>query len=452
MLGRSALVTLALVEHFLNAHGLSETRDALRREAEDMLHEVEAHRISVENDIPLEAIVSEHEAQKLSRQMKHLSIQDRDWEETLAAVTAPPITTLKDVLPTNHSGNVTTVIQVDLPKSLFPASYNDLSTPTFTALISAGSDKFVIVSDAESNRVLANICIFQAPVLCLKLYPSALVDGRRYLFTGSMDGHLRLVDLSTSDLVASWHDHKKYVLCLDVSDDGEWIATSSNDRSICIYRRKVDDESEHPAFELVHSHTYGGAVESMCILKPDPSLVFTNYTVILGVRGDHRLVAIDLSPSSEPPFPVTSYNMNENGDNHVSFTPMFLAPSPDHKHLACFTDSDHGRLIVFRARSSVQVRNCWGMPWDRYLQPRCCWDSSGRFLYCNSDDRSIWVFDLKVPTATDGTSPSAVCVEKLKGHTEGVRHLSFNAESDQMISAGLDKSIRIWKRPSIMLT
>ena len=224
----------------------------------------------------------------------------------------------------------------------------------------------------------------------------------------------------------------------------------------------------------------------------------------LSVRGDNYLHYIGLRSGRK-----VRVNLNEQGDEHVSFSVLDLAPSPNGRYLLAATD--RSRHIMLRtpdaallaggssggkkkaagakaagaatddedgggggAASAVRTtrtmhhndnpvhshaRNFYGHVADEYSQPRVGWSPCGKFVYSTSQaDHAIHVWCVASARAL---SPVAA------QHTELVRSLSCVAATPSSSSssssslsplaeggaaaliatASYDKSVRIWGRP-----
>jgi COMPASS component SWD3 len=177
--------------------------------------------------------------------------------------------------------------------------------------------------------------------------------------------------------------------------------------------------------------TFSGPAESICFVKSGDDYNQEIHLVV-GVREDNYLHYICLNKESG--FPYKTFNMNENGDDWVSFTAMELSVSPSGNHILCYTDSTSGRIIVFKSHSSEQVVNLYGTQIDSFSQPRACWHSNGHFVFATSDDHKIYVFDVVTGRV----------MSKLTGHEGVVRDLSFNSGKNILVSCGFDKTVRMW--------
>ncbi|KAJ1566464.1 hypothetical protein HK096_001361, partial [Nowakowskiella sp. JEL0078] len=276
------------------------------------------------------------------------------------------------------------------------------------------ADKSIRITAAESGKVLSIISEHNGAVLDLDVHP--IFD--HILLSASMDGSHQLLNLETGSPIQIFKDHSKYVTRGRFSPNtGTWLLTASYDRTVNIYHT-IESQAETPSYEKVKQLTFSGAVESFCFLT-NPGY---NDFAVVGVRGDNYLHYIELDEKHV--FLHTTYNMNSTGDDWVSFNPMFLASSPNGQFVLCFTDSSAGRLILFKAHSSIQVRNFWGVLIDGFSQPKCCWDTSGNYIYVSGDDYVISVFEVE----------STQVVAKLEGHQGVIRDLKMDPKTLKLLS------------------
>ncbi|KAI9021249.1 WD40-repeat-containing domain protein [Hyaloraphidium curvatum] len=434
-----------VVLKFLYDQGYEGTAETFLAEAEAVFEDIRKHSHREPPQKPLMAILEDHALSEASNRLNQAAL-DRKTDTVLdtrgdGVFPDAQFKVLEDV----HVNNIIAVRTQTLPSELFPGSAES-GKPAFKAVVTGAADKTVRISDAETGRLLTILSDFGGAVLSMDFcpgYPTLLA-------TSSMDGSHQTIDLESQQVVQRWKDHKKYVTRVGFSPDGEFLVSASYDKTCNIYRRDPETgsgkllptadglhDSAAPRFHKVHSITFNGAVESMCFL-PSPPLSDANpegkaySTVVIGSRDDNYLNYIDLIP--EESFPHLRYNVNSNGDDWVSFTPMDLQPSPTGAHVLCFTDQKSGRMIVFRARSAGQAKNIYGTENDGFSQPRCAWSKDGRYIFATSDDFRIWVFEVAT-----GRS-----VAQLAGHTGIVRDICYDADLTAVVSCSFDKTVRIW--------
>jgi hypothetical protein len=76
----------------------------------------------------------------------------------------------------------------------------------------------------------------------------------------------------------------------------------------------------------------------------------------------------------------TKFNMNATGDDHVSFSPLFISFNPvDDDYFLVSTDND--RLLMYKRGLSTPVRIFYGANNDAYSQPCNCWSNTGKYVY-----------------------------------------------------------------------
>ncbi|KAJ3018094.1 hypothetical protein HKX48_003170 [Thoreauomyces humboldtii] len=440
------LLAYSLIQQFLRQQNLTAALDALEAEAPHVFAEL-ASNPSLGAHKPLTAVLEEHQLLTFQEHLGQLSLAVKKNDDELFKLGKGrmPVEDGKRVLEGIHYANILTARPATLPSTLFPDA--EIVETTVSVLISSSTDQTIKITETDSGRTLGVLDHHKAAALAIDLCPS----DPAYLLSGGMDGAHHIVDVRTGVAVQSWKDHGKYVVRAKFSPDGRWFATGSYDRNVHVYRRvEGREEAEPPKYEKVHSVQFRGAVESLCFLPPvnaeDSAGSATStvtpttasgplaiYTLVVGSRDDNCLHYIDMDPSRA--YPSTPYNMNANGDDWISFTAMDISPSPSGRHLAVYTDSKAGRIILFRARTSTQARNLWGVVADGFSQPRCCWDTAGRYLFATSDDRQVYVFDVT----------SGQVVRKLAGHSEIVRSIAWDPAGQRLVSCSFDKTIRTWE-------
>lgn len=294
--------------------------------------------------------------------------------------------------------------------------------PRSRVLATSSTDKTVKLSyDFSDQKDQApKVCQHhQAPVLSIDFHPVL----PQLMLTTSMDGTAMLVNTEEIDEIHQhFKDHRKYVVRgLFSPKNGQYIATASYDQTVCVYRQ--EDQKPLPSYTLVKQLTFLGGVETIC---------FLNDTLVVGVRDDNYLHYVNLLDFQEE-----RCNMNANGDNWVSFSPVWLSPSPDGRYLLCSTDHSSGRLILFAGHQSIQVQNYYDAPTDnKFTTRRQVFHPSGKYFYaCGGDDNSIRVYETK----------SGNVVAQLSGHTSMIRAMTVDAKLG-LVTGGYDHAVRLWDR------
>ncbi|KAJ3296240.1 hypothetical protein HK104_001805 [Borealophlyctis nickersoniae] len=432
------LLALSLVQRFLRDAGWTQTLETLQTEAEEECARLANYHLP--HGKSLLAILEEHETAGTEARLRRLALDRRYDQELDILGKSKLLNETGRTLDGIHYANILHVTSKSLPSSLFPAS--NLRHPSVSVLLTGSTDKTARLTDADTGGLLARLDHHNAPILAADFYPS----DPGYVVTGGMDGAHHVVDVRTGQPVQSWKAHSKYIVraLFSPHDGGQWLVTGSYDKTVNIYERSsagshassVSVEGSAPQFQLFHTLTLRGTAESICFLPPAPPS-HLHSTLVVGSRDDNKLLHIDLDLSAPSGASLNTYttNMNENGDDWVSFAAMDLAPSPSGRHLACYTDSKAGRIIIFASRESRQAKNLYGVVADEFSRPRCCWDVDGKLLFATSDDRRVYVFEIATGTV----------VQRLGGHQDVVRGLAVDADRAWAVSCSFDKTVRIWE-------
>ena len=320
---------------------------------------------------------------------------------------------------TPHSANITTV--------------KWQPSPSTTLVASGGVDKVVKVTDTTTGDVVNAIPV-PGPILSMdfsRTHPD-------WLLVGCMNGDVLLLDLTqTPPILMRAHDHSKYVIAVEFAPDGASFASASHDGTVAIYTRTVSpstSSSSPPSpsssnsaspqaapFTLHHRLEYRNAIETLTWLSPT--------LLCIAPREDNYLHVIDAPARVE----ASKVNMNLTGDDHVSFSAMNIALSPDHTLLAVATDQH--RLLILLAGTNIQVRNYWGLQNDGYSTPRVGWSRGGRYVYVSQQDASVCVYDV-----SEGRNAGV-----LRGHDVNVRDVDVHPFQDLVATASFDRTVKLWQ-------
>ncbi|KAI8583545.1 hypothetical protein K450DRAFT_221672 [Umbelopsis ramanniana AG] len=391
----------ALVYQFLQLNGYTKTAELFEKESHSVAY-VDSHILKTTPDVPLSQLIQEHELNAVVGAMKNTDIHKNHWEKDLVEGDGSHPTILENTLKGVHEGNI-----------LYVSIHN---LGSMKIIVTASGDKSVKFTDLATGDIIKCFNHHRAGVLSVDFHPQK----PNWMLTTSMDLQTVISDTETEAVIQRFTDHTKFVVRGIFSPDGQWMATASYDRSLCIYTW-----NEQSGYQLTKK--FGplvGNVEAICFL-PDSSVL------VAGVRDDNYLHYISLKD-----FTDTRYNMNSNGDDWVSFTPMWISVSPNGKYVLVSTDDSNGRVILFGVHSSVQLRNFYGSATDSLsAAPRHCWDSSGKYVYiAGGNDCRIRVIEVKTATVS----------YELSGHTAMIRSLAFDPVTG-LASAGFDRTVRLWR-------
>jgi len=424
------LFAFKLVREFLKDHRYNNTLEIFEEEASDALEDLDDSIRPFPNKT-LYAVLEEYEEFTTVDRLSKLSVEknlDEDLKfECNGKFPQNSLKTIQDV----HYSNIISLHSKQLPEKLFNGS-DENSTKSY--ILSGAIDKSVRATELETGKVVSIYEHHKGAILSIDTHPKY----NHIMLTSGMDGQISIINLETNKCIQQFKNHKKFVTKALFSPDGQHIVSTSYDHTVNIYKcieESKDEVQDYiiPKYELVNTKTYNGACESLCItISPEDNAI---YTAVVGVREDNYLHYIDLIEG----YPELNINMNINGDNWVSFTPMYLTPSPNHKYILCCTDNKSGRTILFRNRSNAQPRIFYGAEIDEFTNPRCCFHSNGQYVFITSNDFSVCVFEI----------PTAKLVKKLYGHKAIVRDISFIEPSEEyenglLISCSYDKTIRVW--------
>ena len=406
---------LTAILQFLKDQGLHETFEVLQVESKKEWTDA----LEGEGDALISALMA-YDERRLAFKQKATTDADARADRAINAlklVTDAPATHSSLTL-TPHSANVTTVKWQPSPHS--------------TLLASGGVDKTVKVTDTSSGETVNAIPV-PGPILSMD-FSRAQPD---WLLVGCMNGDVLLLDLTlTPPTLMKAHDHSKYVVAVEFAPDGASFASASHDGTVAIYTRTAaaaaasasppsSPSSSQPApFTLHHRLEYRNSIETLTWLS--------STLLCLAPREDNYLHIIDAPTRVES----SKINLNLTGDDHVSFSAMNIALSPDGSLLAIATDQH--RLLVLLAGTAIQVRNYWGLQNDGYSTPRVGWSRGGKYVYVSQQDVSVCVYDV-----SEGKR-----VGVLRGHDVNVRDVDAHPFQDLVATASFDRSVKVWQGSS----
>ncbi|GAX79155.1 hypothetical protein CEUSTIGMA_g6595.t1 [Chlamydomonas eustigma] len=287
-------------------------------------------------------------------------------------------------------------------------------------------------------------------VLCLDLVEISNDIGRlAYLLAvGSMDGSVSILQPERGEILASNRAHSKYVVrVLWAKSDAEGgsnghlvLVTASHDQSVGVFSW---ESTEASGTELRSSAEptaqIGGEVHTLVEIKKVPYmtpvqdilLMPDGHTLVVAVKAAHCLRLLDIHKIKDLG-DERLINMNEAGDNHISFTARHLALSPDGKYLLVSTDT--ARLLILRTCDWSVLRSLFATS-EQFHNPVATWHRDSFYVYVATTTAEVWAFHVG----------SGKVVSKLAAHKINVRDMNYDASRNLLATCSFDKSVRIFR-------
>jgi WD40 repeat protein len=157
------------------------------------------------------------------------------------------------------------------------------------------------------------------------------------------------------------------------------------------------------------------------------------YLQCYDISKEFQLRKINLNHGGKPAAAGTSLE-----DQHVSFTVMDMALSPNGKYLALATDAS--RNMVVDIESGLHIRNLYGHQNDGYSNPKLAWSSNGQYILGNTQaDASLCVWDIA----------SSQLVQRYgDAHGQTIRDMCASTTTDILVTTSFDKKTLLWFGPS----
>ncbi|GFR50819.1 hypothetical protein Agub_g13077, partial [Astrephomene gubernaculifera] len=172
---------------------------------------------------------------------------------------------------------------------------------------------------------------------------------------------------------------------------------------------------------------YGTAVADVAFLRD-------GRTLVVGVRGSNYLRLLDcrqLLAAPSAPLSETLVNMNEAGDDHVSFSARQLLPSHCGAYLLVCTDSP--RLLVLRTSDWSLQRVLFGLPAEQFPQPTAAWHRDSNYIYASGGGPQLCVFHLG----------SGRLLASWRHHKVNLRDLHYDPQRNLLASCSFDKTVKL---------
>lgn len=236
------------------------------------------------------------------------------------------------------------------------------------------------------------------PVLCL----AVSADGGRAL-SGSMDGTVRLWDLGTRQLLATFEGHESTVAAVAFSADGRRAISGSWDRTL-----KVWDLATGAVLRTMTGHT-----EYVSGLAPSP-----DGTTVLSASWDQTLRLWDVATGR----PLGVLEGHTSNASAVAF-------GPDGRFAVSVGWDATVRAWDVETRRAASV-----LEGHQNNLTAVCLTPSGRQIASAGVDRDVRFWDLKTRRM----------LRQFSGHEAEVTSLAFTPDGRHLISGGRDKTVRVW--------
>jgi len=287
-------------------------------------------------------------------------------------------------------------------------------------LFTTSSDKVITAFTIEGELIAVSTTL-EAPIISFSLHP---IIPNLFVF-GCMDfSHGLLVfdednKISKFNILKKWKLHEKYIINVKWSPDGNFFVAASRDGKFSLF--KLDHEKYEDSI-MILSATIGECIEAITFTNDSKYIVTTS-------REDNYLHYINIESNT---FTEQLFNMNNLGDDYVSFNVLDIKCAPDGNILVC---TDNNRAILFQLLTPIQKRNFYGFMSDHWSLPRSIFSKNGEYLYVTSQDNSVYVY----------STLSEKFIVQLKEHTGIVRDLCMHPTLNLLVTCSYDKTVKIWK-------
>lgn len=149
---------------------------------------------------------------------------------------------------------------ISVYKSGFPIWCVDVTKDFYFAL--GGADRVASIYSVLGNRP-ERIFTALSDVTAVKFHPNS-----NYLFFGSSDTYVRMVDIHSAQLVRVFSGHTDTVTCIDVSHCGQLLATGSKDKSVVLWdinsNKMLSSFRAHTSYVYSVNFCWFGSILASC--------------------------------------------------------------------------------------------------------------------------------------------------------------------------------------------
>ncbi|ORX50807.1 WD40 repeat-like protein [Hesseltinella vesiculosa] len=327
------------------------------------------------------------------------------------------------------------------------------SEPTNNIVATSAIDKTVKVHHLDGSQPAQVYRHHDAPVLSIAFHPAYT----NLMLTTSMDGSAALVDLSRQNpddaLVQRFRDHQRYVVqgvFSPSTSPQHYLCTASYDRTVRVYHWNDPDGDVHYQ-SIGKVGPFAGNVESICFLPRSPVDAQDAQHMLVAVQNDNYLHVLSLQPQGVQL--TRKINMNANGDDWISFSPVWISMYPaaptssgakDDRNdplgslVLVSTNHSSGRMILLDTTSGKQIQNYYVHPSNNeFLTRRHVFHPSGTCFYAIGSE-----LDNAIKVVETG---SGQVVASLTGHSAMIRSLTLH--HDHLLTCGYDHTVKLWGEP-----
>ncbi|KAJ3443273.1 hypothetical protein M0812_09107 [Anaeramoeba flamelloides] len=519
---------ISLIQQFLSESGFNQTLSMLKKESKQ---DYDPNNLTRSSELSFLL----DESCELKKIMNSLNTEKEEDEEDKIKRSFNEKFEFNNLLEKKYPKKVSKTFSSIHPTNILTVSIS----PNKKFIATGSTDKTLKITSLENGEIVHTFSnVFDSSILTCCYDKTG-----DFLVCSTMGGLLYILNLRTKKLIQKFKKHSKYVISVDWSKDGNWIASASYDNSLCLYQlskckkkiakkgkenkkqenkkqenkkqeikkekgkvlektvkggeekekekgkekenvnenekeieieieieqegeennqiKKINDESSNSKMKTIqqkkktinenetskkikekelknnNNNPYQfkfGLKKKISFRNPIQDVIFGDNSreMIVAVRNENNLYYINCETLK-----VDKINLNENLDNHVSFSAMHLSLSPDEKYLLVTTDKD--RIITYLYKSSIQLRNFYGTMSDKFAQYHTLWSPNNYFVFSTSQiDKTICVWNIH--------DEKLIC--RLEGHTKLIRDIDIAQRKDGsyfLVSCGYDKKIIIWE-------
>ncbi|ORY87476.1 WD40-repeat-containing domain protein [Leucosporidium creatinivorum] len=392
-----------LVARFLLQAGYKDTLESFQRESAvehpELNLQSDASLVSSQPDLRdvVEAWISSRIA-SLSIAPAPLEAELHDLELT-AAIPEKVTTAIRD------GTNVLSVKPGVFPKRTWDSTELRFKSESIPCFITASVDRTLKIYRSDDYQLLDTHAL-PSPVLSFAPHPRH----PRFVCAATMEGTVAVVDLVTRERIHEMRDHLKYIVSAVWSPDGRWIATLGYDKQIIIYEviEKAVDLSDAPALlddeepdELSTSPSISVIQRRIIKTRTNPeAAVFlpkSDY-LVYSARDDNILHEIRMpgKAAGDADWALSGFNLNENNDDWISFSVLFITIHPHLPILALQTSTENSRILLYPFHSNLRLSTLHtSAAQSDFFTPRHSWLPDGTAILVNSEDGVLRLVDLR---------------------------------------------------------